>query len=51
MKVKTKLETRYRNGEISRNDVASLEEELVNELEQELLAEADEECDRREEIT
>ena len=41
MKVKAKLETetKCRNGEISWNNVANLEEELVNELEQELLAE------------
>ena len=50
-RVRAKLETRFRNGEISRDAIPDLEEELVNELEQELLAEADEECDRREEIT
>ena len=36
LKIKTKLEIRARNGEISSSAVTDLEEELVNELEKEL---------------
>ena len=50
-KVKAKLEIRLRQGEISRNDVTNLEDELVKELEQELLKDFEEELIRKAEIT
>ena len=38
-KVKTKLEVKFLNGDISRAEMEKLEEELVKELEVELIAE------------
>jgi hypothetical protein len=42
LRVKAKLENRCRNGELSRNDITDLEEELVTELEMELLEDFEE---------
>ena len=51
MKVKAKLESRCRKGEISRNDINDLEEELVKDLEEELLEDFKKDLERREELT